>query len=260
MSVKLVFHFLQARRFILKASMLFLLMGLVQPLTHAAVVMQKNFSQFVPVTITHAVSTTLSAVGEPFEMTLADDVTYKDKTLPKGSHLKGNIQAVRSSKRLGRPAQFKVLFNQLVLPTPEAEQLLPLAYEGLEPRQYEAIFLKNNRSTYQSFFSRQLLISTLSNCISIPLGLALDTGWFTAIGIDRLIDGTTGSTQEVLIKSPNDHRSGTHRVAYGFFRGATPFPFLYGMVKKAPPLEYEVNTSLYVQLPGAMWQYVFTQL
>ncbi|MEM0952146.1 MAG: hypothetical protein AAGI66_08410 [Cyanobacteria bacterium P01_H01_bin.74] len=225
------------------------------PGTVAEIVMTETFKRPVPIKFCQESNTLSSQPGDPFEIILDDTITYKNKTIPQGSHLVGTLIESRASKRFGRPGRFKVLFNTLEMSEPR--QSIPLNYEGLKQKSYTSVFLEDKRHTYESLFSRQALIGLAANAVSVPFGLMFDNGLPLTLAFEGLIDGSVGASQELMIKSPNDKRSKLHRGAYGFFRGTTPFPITYTMLKKYPNLDYNQETEILLQFPKPMWQYIF---
>lgn len=226
----------------------------------ADVEMNDRFKEFVLVQVTTPVSTQSANVGEPFGIKLMETVHYEDQTLPLGSTFDGKITEAREPKRWGRPARFKVLFDELNLPLkPDAIALEPS--DADEQDDMEAIFLHDNRHTYNTLVSRQAIVAAAANAVTIPLSLLLHQGLTTAWIMDDSVDAVAGVVTELRFNDPNDTRSKKRKIWDGALRGGTPIPLITGMARKGDTLEYtEEEATVYLRLPKDLWSVAFTQL
>ncbi len=245
---------------VLKLTMLLLLV--LPQVGQADVVMKHSFNKFVPIKVLTQANTETTAVGEPFEIRLTDKVIYNDLELPSGSTLKGLIIEVREPMRWGRPARFKVIFNEVKLGYLDSGDTIKLTQGNASDKNYHAHFLRNNRHARKTLLSRQAIIGVTANAISIPISLSMNHGLLGAYIIDEVIDAGVGAAEELHYNDPNDKRSKLKRVGAGVLRGTTPIPLMVGLVRKGKHLTYENDEEslAYLRLPKKMWQDVFTQL
>lgn len=223
----------------------------------AKVVMKRNFKQFVPVKILTAASTSTALAGDAFEVRIIDDVVYQDKRLPAGSTLKGRILETREPKRWGRPARFKVTFDQLSLGFQDADAATPLPAHEDSDKQYQTVFLENYRNTGKSMISRQTAIGLVANAITVPISLLTKHGALGAYILDDAVDGTVGMIEELRHKDVNDTRSAPRKAVIGFVRGTTPIPLIVGLVRKGKTLAYQADATTYCLLPKKLMQDIF---
>lgn len=225
----------------------------------ADVEMNKRFKEFVLLQVMTPVSSDNTAIGHDFDVKLMETVRFNERTIPLGSTLHGKVTESREAKRWGRPARFKVMFDELKLPLkPDPISLSPS--EPKDADDMEAIFLHDNRHTYNTLFSRQAIIAAGANVITIPLSLMLHQGLTGAWIMDDAVDAAFGAVAEARFKDPNDQRSTKRKVWDGALRGGTPIPLVAGMVRKGDTLEYEGDSSVYMRLPKDLWNAAFTQL
>jgi hypothetical protein len=200
--------------------------------------------EYIPLKVQTALSSQAPLSQAPLRLMLADDIQLKDVRLPSGSVLSGTVVAIRPSKRLGRPAQAKVRFDQLTLAEGQVVTLTP---------QKPVRLRQNRRKSFGSMMGKQVLINSASNLVTIPMLLS-GVGTGVALIVGNAIDATVGAIAEVRYHDPDDHRSTLRRAAVGAFNGLIILPTIVALARKAPELSWQVDQPIQQRFHADFWQ------
>ena len=174
---------IQLKQISLMAWILFLLIEPIYQLAQADIVVQKPKS-LVSVKVESEINTKQPVSGQAFVIALNNTLIYPEVTLPQGTQLIGSVMAIKSSKKLGRPAWFSIRFDKIIFPN-QTELLLNKVSAHAEP---DVVIQPNRQKTFRYFVVQNLLLQNASVLVSGPLSLTTHMG----IAMFNLVDTGVG--------------------------------------------------------------------
>lgn len=227
---------------------------LFAPTAESKVIIEDIKNNVIPVEFNTAIGSEYSKEGETVRVTLIDELHYKGQVLPKNMVLEGRVQKVRPSRRMGQPGYTRMIFEKAYLD----EHSDPIELQPVRGEKPSSQIPYRPKKKLKGMALYQAPIVVIPEAISIPISIVHHAAAWEAYLIDLASELGTAVTQEVYHRKENG-KSFPKAVAYGAFR-STNIPFVMGLAKKAPNVDYAAGAVSDVQLEHKFLENLFKQV